>query len=296
VWGSYPRKTGRSWDHRTRPAARLPNEAAADALATVGRVPGAEAAELARHCDRGPTSDFHKIEAARKLASSPRLHTPNAWYEWRREKGQPVPPCVAATLAGPVGVPAVVRGDPFGEVKRHMLSALLLGTGVLLVSLLFFALAIVFIVHLMARVMRTGYAGDSFWKNVTIMSLVTLVTAAAHLAEIALWAAAFVACGQFPAFEDAFYFSAESYTSLGYGDIVLSGRWRILGPLEAINGLLLFGLSTAAMFAVLSRLVASHIPSPDRHEGERAASVDPERAESIQSATSSAATGRRQGS
>jgi hypothetical protein len=56
--------------------------------------------------------------------------------------------------------------------------------------------------------------------------------------------------------EKAFYFSAQNYTTLGYGDIGISDRWRLLGPLEAINGLLLFGLSTAAMFAALSRLVS----------------------------------------
>jgi hypothetical protein len=55
----------------------------------------------------------------------------------------------------------------------------------------------------------------------------------------------------------SFYCSAQNYTALGYGDVVLSQRWRLLGPLEAINGLLLFGLSTAVMFAVLSRLITN---------------------------------------
>ena len=61
--------------------------------------------------------------------------------------------------------------------------------------------------------------------------------------------------------EKAFYFSAQNYTTLGYGDIGISDRWRLLGPLEAINGLLLFGLSTAAMFAALSRLVSGRLNS-----------------------------------
>jgi hypothetical protein len=94
------------------------------------------------------------------------------------------------------------------------------------------------------------------------MIVVTLVTAAAHLTEIALWAVALLAIGEMSTFEKAFYVSAENYTALGYGDIVLSDRWRLLGPLEAINGLLLFGVSTAAMFAVLSRLVAHRLDPP----------------------------------
>jgi len=142
-----------------------------------------------------------------------------------------------------------------------MHSALLLGTGLLLASLLSFAVAIAIVVSLMSRVIRTGYSGESFWKNVAIMIVITLVMAAMHLMEIALWATAFRASGEISTFENAFYFSAQSYTTLGYGDIVLSDRWRLLGPLEAINGVLLFGLSTAVMFAALSRLVSGRLHS-----------------------------------
>jgi hypothetical protein len=143
-----------------------------------------------------------------------------------------------------------------------MFLALLLGSGVLFASVLSFAVAITLIVSLMARVIRSGYTGQSLRKNVAIMIVVTLVTAAAHLTEIALWAVALLAIGEISTFEKAFYVSAENYTALGYGDIVLSDRWRLLGPLEAINGLLLFGVSTAAMFAVLSRLVSPRIDPP----------------------------------
>jgi hypothetical protein len=142
-----------------------------------------------------------------------------------------------------------------------MLSALLLGTGLLVASLVSFAVAIALVVSLMSRVIRTGHSAESFWKILTIMIVITLVMAAAHLMEIALWATAFRASSEIPTFEKAFYFSAQNYTTLGYGDIVLSDRWRLLGPLEAINGLLLFGLSTAAMFAALSRLVSSRLNS-----------------------------------
>ena len=142
-----------------------------------------------------------------------------------------------------------------------MLSALLLGTGLLVASLLSFSVAIVLAVSLMSREIRAGYSGERFWKNVAIMIVITFVMAVAHLMEIALWAAAFLAISEISTFEKAFYFSAENYTSLGYGDIVLSERWRLLGPLEAINGLLLFGLSTAVMFAVLSRLVSGRLHS-----------------------------------
>jgi hypothetical protein len=149
-----------------------------------------------------------------------------------------------------------------------MILSLLVGTGLLLASLLSFGIATEFIVGLVARLLRAGYTGLAFWKNVAIMLIVTLVTAAAHLIQIALWAVAFLMVGEVSTFEKSFYCSAENYTALGYGDILLSERWRLLGPLEAINGLLLFGLSTALMFAVMSRLVAHRLRVRVGHVGE----------------------------
>jgi hypothetical protein len=77
----------------------------------------------------------------------------------------------------------------------------------------------------------------------------------AHLVEIALWTALFLLCGEFQAFGTAYYFSAVNYTTLGYGDIIMSPSWKLLGPLEASDGCLMFGVSTAMIFAVIQRLI-----------------------------------------
>ena len=140
-----------------------------------------------------------------------------------------------------------------------MFLALLIGVGVLLGSLLFYAVATVLIVHLVVPVVPDHHGTLGFFKGVVVMILVTLITAVMHLIEIALWAIVFLLCGEMASFEKAFYFSAVNYTALGYGDIVLSERWRLLGPVEAINGLLLFGLSTAFLFAVLSHLIMARL-------------------------------------
>jgi hypothetical protein len=139
-----------------------------------------------------------------------------------------------------------------------MFWALLVATGAFLGSLLSYAMAMALIVHLVIQPIRTSYTAG-FWKSVAIMMFVSLITAATHLIQIALWAVVLLMVGELSTFEKAFYFSAENYTALGYGDIVLSDRWRLLGPLEAINGLLLFGLSTAVMFAVMSRLITNRL-------------------------------------
>ena len=140
-----------------------------------------------------------------------------------------------------------------------MIAPLLVGTGVLLVSMLSYGVATALLVQVVARLIRSDYTGLEFSKNVVVMMVVTLITAAMHLTQIALWAVVFLLCGETSSFEQAFYVSAENYTALGYGDVLLSGRWRLLGPLEAINGLLLFGLSTAVLFAVMSHLIANRL-------------------------------------
>jgi hypothetical protein len=77
----------------------------------------------------------------------------------------------------------------------------------------------------------------------------------AHLIEVALWAALFQICGEFSTFGAAYYHSAVNYTTLGYGDVIMSLKWRLLGPLEAANGALMFGLSTAIIFALIQMLI-----------------------------------------
>ena len=149
-----------------------------------------------------------------------------------------------------------------------MFQPLLISAGVLSCSLLCYAMTVAIIVGLIERVLPGGHGDPGFRKSVAVMLVVTLITAVAHLIQIALWALVYLLCGGMATFETAFYFSAQNYTALGYGDVVLSRRWRLLGPLEAINGLLLFGLSTAVMFAVLSRLTTNRLRHQHRHRSE----------------------------
>lgn len=76
----------------------------------------------------------------------------------------------------------------------------------------------------------------------------------AHTLQIWLWAASFRHLGAFEALPEAFYFAVVSYTTLGYGDVTLDEGLRIFGAFSAITGLLTFGVSTAFLLAVLSRI------------------------------------------
>jgi hypothetical protein len=157
-----------------------------------------------------------------------------------------------------------------GVEFRQMLMPFLVATVLFFASLLVYGTAIHLIVGVMVRLIRRSSAQPGYWKSTAVMAIATAITAAAHLTQIALWASAFLLCGQASTFETAFYLSAQSYTAVGYGDVLLSERWRILGPLEATNGLLFFGLSTAVLFAIMSRLIARRLRIEIRYRGEAA--------------------------
>jgi hypothetical protein len=136
-----------------------------------------------------------------------------------------------------------------------MLATVLVALVVLLATMPIQAIAIALTVRFIEWVLRVGYAGRSFWRNVSVTTGVMLILLTALLAQVAVWAGAFVICGALPDFGTAFYHSAVNFTTLGYGDIVMPLGWRLLGPLEAANGVLQFGLSASAMFAVTNRLL-----------------------------------------
>ena len=73
-----------------------------------------------------------------------------------------------------------------------------------------------------------------------------------HLAEISVWALFYLWRGCMPNAEAAFYFSGVTYTTIGYGDLVLTKPWRLLGPIEGLVGILMCGLSTGYFFAIVS--------------------------------------------
>jgi voltage-gated potassium channel Kch len=91
-----------------------------------------------------------------------------------------------------------------------------------------------------------------FGKSVAMVTTV-LGIFLLHTVEIWIWAGLFFFAGQIAAFQDALYFSTVTFSTLGYGDITLAPEWRLLGSLEAINGFILIGWSTAYLVAASTR-------------------------------------------
>lgn len=104
------------------------------------------------------------------------------------------------------------------------------------------------------RLRKKASSINSFSSSVLLFVLLAVWVVLLHLSEIAVWAAAFVLKGALPTFETALYFSAVTYTTTGYGDVVLPPRWRLDGGVEALTGILMCGWSTAFFFAIVTRL------------------------------------------
>jgi len=140
-------------------------------------------------------------------------------------------------------------------LRIPILVPLAVGSIAVLGTIFIHALPLSATVNFVRREKRLGLLGTSFWIDMGIVARAILYALAAHLTEIGLWAVLYIMCGEFLDFGTAYYHSAVNYTSLGYGDLIMTPRWRLLGPLETANGMLLFGVSTAQIFAVIQRLV-----------------------------------------
>jgi hypothetical protein len=134
-----------------------------------------------------------------------------------------------------------------------------LGLCVLLVCSLFHTLACVLVIRLFVRLLRQGYTGSQVWRNALVVDGAVLLTFLSHLGQVALWGMVLVWCGEFQQFGVAFYASLGNYTTVGTGTVVMSESWRLLGPLETMNGVLMAGMTTSVLFAVLHRVIESHL-------------------------------------
>src|ERR1039458_8472429 len=140
---------------------------------------------------------------------------------------------------------------------------LLVGVGTTFGTIVVHALVVGMIIRIVRRDLQRGRVGVGFWADSAFVANATLLALGGHLVEMALWALVFELCGEFSDFAAAFYHSAVNYTTLGYGDVVMSARWKLLGPLEASDGMLMFGVSTALIFAVVQRLTQMRFGQSD---------------------------------
>jgi hypothetical protein len=135
-----------------------------------------------------------------------------------------------------------------------MLRQFLVGGGVSVLNIGIHAFVMTAVVRV-SRLAKTQ--SHSSLVLITVMIPTILVFMGAHILEVVVWSFAYLTFGAAPAEADRLYFAFVNYTTLGYGDVVPVESWRLLGPMTAMNGVLLFGWSTAVIFEVLRRTLAS---------------------------------------
>lgn len=139
-----------------------------------------------------------------------------------------------------------------------MLLDLLAGLPVIVLCLSLQAIFVAKCLRYYARFRLEHEHDHSQWLDIRVLSIVMLLTLVGNFVQMAIWAALFMLLREFNNFAAALYHSAVNFTTLGYGDLVLSERWRLLGPLEAANGILMFGVSTAVMTAAVIDVIKSN--------------------------------------
>lgn len=104
----------------------------------------------------------------------------------------------------------------------------------------------------------------SLLASMAVLACVTIILVFGNLIQAALWAVLFLWLEEFGEFSVAYYHSMVNFATLGYGDIVMSEQWRLLGPLQAINGVLMIGVTTAGLGAAAQdALRRTYRRSPD---------------------------------
>lgn len=136
-----------------------------------------------------------------------------------------------------------------------MLLNLLAGVPVMLFCLVMQAVFVAICLRHYVRFRHAQPNRESQWLNILLLSMVMVLMLLGNFVQIAIWATLFMLLDEFDEFATALYHSAVNFATLGYGDIIMSSRWRLLGPLEAANGILMFGVSTSVMTAAVMDVI-----------------------------------------
>lgn len=141
-----------------------------------------------------------------------------------------------------------------------MLRQFLVGGGVSVVNITIHALVTTIVVSA-AHTTGSRNPTQPYLFLIIVMVSIVSVLMAGHACEVIVWSLAYKIFNVAPDNADLVYFAFVNYTTLGYGDVVPLERWRLLGPMTAMNGVLLFGWSTAVIFEVLREAMMRSSPA-----------------------------------
>lgn len=138
-----------------------------------------------------------------------------------------------------------------------MVMPVLVSLGVIFITILIHGLGTSWGVQKLAKNKRIATGETSFHAALYTLSLTAIFLMVLHFLEIAVWATVFMIIPdvkELQTFEESMYFSMVTYATLGYGDITLGPYWRIMSGFAAMDGILLFGWSTAMFFSAVQKI------------------------------------------
>ena len=146
-----------------------------------------------------------------------------------------------------------------------MLIQLAVGSAVSAINILLHA-AVTLIAIWIARIAARRNTSHPLLFLPGVMIATSLVLMAAHTLEVFVWSLAYAIVNAAPDDANLVYFAFVNYTTLGYGDVTPLAKWRLLGPMTALNGVLMIGWSTALIFEVLIRAIGRYTSPPRSRE------------------------------
>jgi hypothetical protein len=141
-----------------------------------------------------------------------------------------------------------------------MLNQFLVGGLASVANISIHALMMTLVVYL-AHAVRLKVKARSAWATTSVMAATASVLMIAHACEVLVWAVTYRIVDAVPPDANRIYFAFVNYTTLGYGDVIPVKAWQLLGPMTAMNGVLLFGWSTAVIFEVLRKTMMDAPPN-----------------------------------
>ena len=132
-----------------------------------------------------------------------------------------------------------------------MLIQLALGAAIIIMTIIVQVVFLGVLASFFGNIKQWVAQGKRHIKNVIVMVISVLWLVLGITINTWIWAFTFLSIGEFSTLENALYFAIASFTTLGYGDLLMSESWRILGSLSAVNGLIVFGLNTAFLVELM---------------------------------------------
>jgi hypothetical protein len=136
-----------------------------------------------------------------------------------------------------------------------MIQQLAIGTVLIITTVLVHALATHAVIRFTVRIHTRSHVVPGVWRITWLTAAFVFTMFLAAMLEALIWAWTYIAVGAFDGLEPAFYFSIVAFSTLGFGDVVLDPSWRVLSAVEAANGIMMFGWTTALVFWLMQRLV-----------------------------------------